>query len=92
MCWSAQEHAVWIGEMSPVKAASLYAYYNAMLIQRINFLDMSTEPDAAVTDCWAQGSVPKTEVARFSPIQEEEEEAVVVVAEADEKYVLQHRA
>ena len=28
------------GEMSLVKAGSLYAYYNAMLIQRINFLDM----------------------------------------------------
>lgn len=32
------------------------------------------EPDAAVTDCWAQGSVPKTEIALPTPIQEEEEE------------------
>ena len=28
------------GETSLVKAESLYAYYNAVLIQRINFLDM----------------------------------------------------
>ena len=28
------------GETSLVKPESLYAYYNAMLIQRINFLDM----------------------------------------------------
>ena len=28
------------GGTSLVKAESLYAYYNAMLIQRINFLDM----------------------------------------------------
>ena len=28
------------GETSFVKPESLYAYYNAMLIQRINFLDM----------------------------------------------------
>ena len=28
------------GETSLVKAESLYTYYNAMLIQRINFLDM----------------------------------------------------
>ena len=29
------------GETSLVKAESLYASYNAMLIQRINFLDIS---------------------------------------------------
>ena len=29
-----------LGETSIVKPGSLYAYYNAMLIQRINFLDM----------------------------------------------------
>ncbi|XP_076468058.1 uncharacterized protein LOC143298889 [Babylonia areolata] len=34
------------------------------------------EPDAAVTDCWAQGSVPKTHVPHPSPIPEEEEEKV----------------
>ena len=28
------------GETSLVKAESLYAYYDAMLIKRINFLDM----------------------------------------------------
>ena len=28
------------GETSLVKAESLYAYYNAMLIHRINFLDI----------------------------------------------------
>ena len=28
-------------EMSLIKPESLYAYYNSMLIQRINFLDMS---------------------------------------------------
>eukprot|EP00916_Digyalum_oweni_P013501 GHVL01022181.1.p1 GENE.GHVL01022181.1~~GHVL01022181.1.p1 ORF type:complete len:460 (+),score=89.71 GHVL01022181.1:226-1605(+) len=32
------------------------------------------EPNAAVTDCWAQGSVPKTEVPMPSPIPEEPEE------------------
>lgn len=35
------------------------------------------EPDAAVTDCWAQGSVPKTEVPLPSPIPEEEEEKLL---------------
>ena len=30
------------GETSLIKAESLYAYYNAMLIQKINFRDMYT--------------------------------------------------
>ena len=40
MCWSAQEYA--FGETSLI-SHSLGAYYNAMLIQKINFLDMCAD-------------------------------------------------
>lgn len=39
------------------------------------------EPEAAVTDCWAQGSVPKTDVPAPSPISEEPEEEEVAAEE-----------
>ena len=39
------------GETSFVKPESLYAYYNAMLIQRINFLDMYVCMDACMHAC-----------------------------------------
>lgn len=41
------------------------------------------EPEAAVTDCWAQGSVPKMEVPAPSPIMEEEEMEVSAVLAAE---------
>ena len=39
-CGIALTMGMLFGEMSLVKPESLYAYYNALLIQRINFLDM----------------------------------------------------
>ena len=44
------------GEMSLVKPESLYAYYNAKLIQRINFLDTFVymyRPDITAMVDWA---------------------------------------